>query len=210
MPLPSFFPGVLYKHSALISVASLPCQASGAARGLTTGLASERKVVGLKLSDNRRRLTSAKNFDEVFTLVKTATEQALGIHRAWLSLVLGDIPNTVGAYHEMGSNAIVMNRNLLKVVQRLSRSKAHVNSYVFMTLLHEYLHALGYADDRQVRELGREIADLFFGPKHPAAEMATSPLDRFFPGLPNFHGFRDKGLYESVPGFDRSSTPYIG
>lgn len=163
----------------------------------------------LRVSENRRRLMSARNFDEIFALVKEATERTLGFHRAGLSLVLGDIPNNVGAYHEMGSNAIVMNRNLFKVVQRLSKSRAHVNSYVFMILLHEYLHTLGYANDGQVRQLGRDVADAFLGSRHPSADMAVKPLDQFFPELPKFYAFRDKGLYESVPRFDSSSTPYI-
>jgi len=142
--------------------------------------------------------------------VKEATERSLGFHRAGLSLVLGDIPNNVGAYHEMGSNAIVMNRNILKVVQTLSKSRSRVNSYVFMILLHEYLHTLGYADDGEVRKLGLEVANSFFGPRHPAADMAVKPLDQFFPDLPKYSAFRDKGTYETVPRFDSSSTPYIG
>lgn len=132
------------------------------------------------------------------------------MHRAGLTLVLGDIPNNVGAYHQMGSNAIVMNRNLLKVVNKLSRSKARTNSYVFMILLHEYLHSLGYADDAQVRTLGRQISDGFFGSRHPAGDMAVKPLDQFFPDLPKYVAFRDKGEYETVRRFDSSSTPYIG
>jgi hypothetical protein len=162
------------------------------------------------LTENRRRLSAARNFDEIFALVKEATERTLGIHRAGLSLVLGDIPNSVGAYHQMGSNAIVMNRNLLKVVRRVSNSRARTNSYVFMILLHEYLHTLGYGDDGQVRRLGRQVADGFFGVRHPAADMAVKPLDQFFPDLPKYVGFRDKGMYETVPKFDSSSTPYIG
>jgi hypothetical protein len=168
--------------------------------------------VNLKLtvSQNRKRLSSARNFDDIFVLVKEATESNIGMHRAGLSLVLGDIPNNIGAYHEMGSNAIVMNRNLLKVVQMISKSRARVNSYVFMILLHEYLHTLGYSNDGQVRKLGKEIAGAYFGAKHPAADMAISPLDQFFPDLRKYASFRDKGLYESVPKFDRNSTPYIG
>jgi len=161
-------------------------------------------------SENRRRLTTARNLDDIFMLVKDATERSIGMHRAGLSLVLGDIPNNVGAYHEMGSNAIVMNRNLLKVVQTISKSRARVNSYVFMILLHEYLHTLGYSSDAQVRKLGKEIAAAFFGARHPAADMAVMSLDQFFPDLAKYSAFRDKGLYESVPKFDRSSTPYIG
>jgi hypothetical protein len=102
-----------------------------------------------------------------------------------------------------------MNRNLLRIVERLSKSKARRNSYVFMILLHEYLHSLGYASDRQVRQLGKEITDEFLGRKHMAAEMAIRPLDQFFPDLEKFSGFRDKGDYQMVRKFDTSSTSYI-
>ncbi|MDG6963467.1 MAG: hypothetical protein JRN16_03085 [Nitrososphaerota archaeon] len=159
--------------------------------------------------DNRRELSSAEGFDEIFEMVKAATELSLGMHRAGLTLVLGDIPNSVGAYHEMGSNAIVMNRNLLRIVEKLSRSRKKRNAYVFMILLHEYLHSLGYTSDRQVRDLGKQITDGFLG-KHVAGEMAVKPLDQFFPDLGKFAGFRDQGEYQTVSRFDSSSTPYIG
>ncbi len=163
----------------------------------------------MTVTDNRRALASAAGFDEIFEMVKSATERSLRMHRAGLTLVLGDIPNSVGAYHEMGSNAIVMNRNLLRIVEKLSRSKARRNSYVFMILLHEYLHTLGYTSDRQVRSLGKQIAGDFFGTKHAASEMADRPLDQFFPDLPKLTAFRDRGEYQTVRRFDSSSTPYI-
>jgi hypothetical protein len=154
-------------------------------------------------------LEAAGNFDEIFDMVKAATEQETGMHRAGLTLVLGDIPNHIGAYHELGSNAIVMNRNLLRVVEKLAASKVRKNSYVFMILLHEYLHSLGFTDDRQVRDLSKRVADRFFGVKHPVAEMAVAPLDQFFPDIQKYFGFRDHGGYETVDRFDTSSTPYI-
>lgn len=132
------------------------------------------------------------------------------MHRAGLTLVLGDIPNSVGAYHEMGSNAIVMNRNLLRIVEKLSKTRLKRNSYVFMILLHEYLHSLGYTNDGQVRTLSREITDEFLGRRHIASEMAVRPLDQFFPDLAKFSAFRDKGEYQTIRRFDSSSTPYIG
>ena len=158
---------------------------------------------------NKVQLESADGFEDIFEMVKSATESSLGRHRAGLTLVLGDIPNNIGAYHEMGSNAIVMNRNLLRIVERISKTKAELNSYVFMILLHEYLHSLGFADDGQVRTLGRDISKEFLGGDHIAAEMAVRPLDAFFPDLTKLSAFRDKGEYETVRRFDRSSTPYI-
>ncbi|MBI3858796.1 MAG: hypothetical protein HY296_00935 [Thaumarchaeota archaeon] len=158
---------------------------------------------------NRRALASAKEFDAIFKMVKAAVEGSLGEHRAGLTLVLGDIPNNVGAYHEMGSNAIVMNRNVLRVVERLSKSRSRRNSYVFMILLHEYLHSLGYTDDRKVRTLGKNIASEYLGGRHIAGEMAVKPLDSFFPGFGRYSSFRDNREYETVRRFDSSSTPYI-
>lgn len=161
------------------------------------------------MNEERQRLASAQSFDDVFELVKKATERTLGMHRAGLTLVLGDIPNSVGAYHEMGSNAIVMNRNLLRIVERLSKSRVRKNSYIFMILLHEYLHSLGYTDDRQVRLLSKQITNRFLGDKHLAADMATRPLDQFFPELPKFATFRDRGEFETIRRFDSKSTSYI-
>ena len=163
----------------------------------------------MTLQNNRNALSSAEGFDTIFEMVKAATERSLGLHRAGLTLVLGDISNDVGAYHEMGSNAIVMNRNILRIVEKLSRSRSRRNSYVFMILLHEYLHSLGYTSDREVRQLGRRIADEYLGKKHLAGEMAVRPLDQFFPDLEKLSMFRDKGEYQTVRRFDSSSTSYI-
>jgi len=163
----------------------------------------------MTLTDNKRALSSAEGFDRIFEMVKVATERTIGKHRAGLTLVLGDIPNDVGAYHEMGSNAIVMNRNLLRIVEKLSKTRSKRNAYVFMILLHEYLHSLGYTSDRQVRALGRRIADQYLGKRHLAGEMAVRPLDQFFPDLSTYSVFRDKGEYQTISRFDSSSTPYI-
>ena len=67
---------------------------------------------------NARRLAAAMGFDQVFELVKRSAEESLGLHRAGLTLVLGDLTNEIGVYHGMGSNSIVMNRNIMKIVWR--------------------------------------------------------------------------------------------
>jgi hypothetical protein len=160
-------------------------------------------------AENSRRLANATSYGEVFELVKRASEGSLGLHRAGLTLVLGDIENNVGAYHELGSNAIVMNRNIVKIIWKSTRSKAKRNAFTFMILLHEYLHSLGFTDDAQVRDLGKKISDEFLGKGHLAGEMAVKSLDKFFPMLPKYAMFRDKGQFETVHRFDSSSTSYI-
>ncbi len=162
-----------------------------------------------QVGENKDKLASAGGFDEVFELVKKAVDHVLGVHRAGLTLVLGDIPNQIGAYHEMGSNAIVMNRNLMKIVWRSTRSRPRRNAYTFMILLHEYLHTLGFEDDAMVRELSRKITDAYVGKGHIAGEMAVSSLDRFFPEIGQYVMFRDNGSFETIRKFDSSSTSYI-
>lgn len=159
--------------------------------------------------ENANILENSSDFGEIFELVKKAANETLGMHRAGLTLVMGDLPNDIGAYHQMGSNAIVMNRNLVKIVWRLSRSSSMRNSYAFMVLLHEYLHSLGFADDAQVRDLSRKVITQFLGEKHIAGEMAVQSLDKFFPDMHRYAAFRDKGSYETVTRFDSSSTSYI-
>lgn len=163
----------------------------------------------MSTNENSQKLATASSFDQVFELVKRASEQSLGLHRAGLTLVLGDLSNEVGAYHEMGSNAIVMNRNILKVVWHSTRSRARRNAFTFMILLHEYLHTLGFSDEAQVRDLGKKISDRFLGEGHVAAEMAVKSFDQFFPQISRYASFRDKGQFETIQRFDSSSIPYI-
>jgi hypothetical protein len=163
----------------------------------------------MRYTENATKLLACTDFGEIFELVKKAVEQTLRMHRAGLTLVLGDLPNSVGAYHELGSNSIVMNRNLVKIVWEISDSQDVRNSYVFMILLHEYLHSLGFADDAEVRELGERISTNYLGVGHIAAEMAVRPLEKFLPDVGNYTMFRDRGSYETVRKFDSSSTSYI-
>jgi hypothetical protein len=173
------------------------------------GQVSETRVDHTDSNPNSRQLALATSFGQVFELVKRAAEQSLDMHRAGLTLVLGDIPNNVGAYHELGSNTIVMNRNIVKIVWRATPSIDKRNAFTFMILLHEYLHTLGFTDEGQVAELGKKIADEFLGKEHLAGEMAVKPLNQFFPEISQFAMFRDKGQYETVERFDSSSTSYI-
>jgi len=180
----------------------------------TEGLNNQGRVDGERVNHmssnpNSRQLALATNFGQVFELVKRAAEQSLDMHRAGLTLVLGDIPNNVGAYHELGSNAIVMNRNIVKIVWRSTSATDKRNAFTFMILLHEYLHALGFTDEGQVADLGKKIADEFLGKDHMAGEMAVKPLNQFFPEISQYAMFRDKGQFETVERFDSSSTSYI-
>jgi hypothetical protein len=126
----------------------------------------------------RPDLEGSKGFQGIFRIVKKAVKEALGQERAGLMLVLADLPPNIGAFHSFGSNSIVMNRLALEAMGAGAKEEVEVKSYVFVVLLHEYLHSLGYLDEAQTRRLVYEISKELFGEGHPATKMAgRGPLE---------------------------------
>ncbi len=83
-------------------------------------------------------------------------------------LYLGDLPIRVGGFHPLGTNEIIINRRLMKSPLDV-RGKANI----FTLLLHEYLHSLGYIDEREVRALTHQISAENFGNDHPVTRAAV-------------------------------------
>jgi len=119
------------------------------------------------------QLNLCQDFRAVFTLVKKSVKDALNRERTGLLLYLRDLPLQVGAYHQLGTNGIILNRVLLEQVVQTTASRGEVNAFLYYILLHEYLHTLGYIDERRVRELTSVIAEETFGPHHVATKMAV-------------------------------------
>ncbi|MCS7129530.1 MAG: hypothetical protein NZ919_02690 [Candidatus Caldarchaeum sp.] len=155
------------------------------------------------------RLEKASSFDEVYKLVKALVMEKYGLRRAGMGLVLADLPNHLMAYHEVGSNSIVMNRAMLNAVSSVSRSRKNVNSYVFVILLHEYLHTLGF-DEKQTRELVREAVSSVFPFDHPATRLATASVYDVFPELRNIPLTSGPSKPILVKDFDTDEIKYIG
>ena len=150
-------------------------------------------------------LGKAKNYGDIFALVKKAVKRSLSQHRMGLMLYLGNLPMRVGAFHPMGTNDIVLNRRLLDAAARTEPAwKAHV----FSILLHEYLHSLGYADERRVRGLTYQISVENFGKGHPVAEAAvTGPWVNLSPEA--FESMGEGMDLERVQDFERIDSGYI-
>lgn len=157
----------------------------------------------------RDRLETCKNFGDIFELVKISVKTVLGRERAGLMLYLGNLPLRVGAFHQIGSNGIVMNKRLLNLMLNSSNSTTEVNSFIFSILVHEYLHSLGYVDESQVRRLVYEISRQIFGTDHPATQMAfKGPFPKIPPSELQPRNDRDLEL-ELVKDFERSNQSYI-
>lgn len=160
-------------------------------------------------SEVGKQLDACEDFGAVFKIVKKTVELSLGQRRSGLMLYLADLPEQIGAYHSVGTNEIVMNRLALDAVTHSARTMREINAYVYSILLHEYLHALGYIDESQVRKLVFHISKENLGDDHPATDIAHKGPAMIFPGVgePRLRE-RSEGV-EIVTDFDRSADSYI-
>lgn len=154
-----------------------------------------------------KELDRAENIKGVFELVKESVSKILGESRAGIDLGLIDLGNTdhqlLSAYHPLGSNIIVLNKTPLK---RVTQTRPELmKPYVFVVLLHEYLHSLGYVDEEDTRQLTLRITNELFG-NSVVTEMARD-MKNFFPFLlyPGGHPPIDK-----MDLIELEETDYIG
>ncbi len=158
------------------------------------------------------RLDAADDLAEVFDIVKDAVRQVLGQSRGGLMLGLADLGNHpkgfFGGYYYVATNVIVLNKVPL---MRIRDTEPELFApYAFTVLLHEYLHTLGYLDERQVRRTAYDIVREVFGEEHVASKIAKD-TKHFFPNLvyPTVGWQPSETGIELVEGFDRSSYEYI-
>lgn len=152
-----------------------------------------------------RVLEGNANYDAVFRVVRDAVHRVLGIERPGLGLGLSNLPPYVGAYWQVTGNLIVLNEGLVQAMRANASSPLELNSFVYVILAHEYLHSLGYLDERAVRKVTAYVTRNAFGPDHPATRMAEGDLWRLYPFLA-FAPSGDGRRLKVVPRFDLAST----
>lgn len=173
-------------------------------------------VSNLKTVENiASELEGYDDLADIFELVKRVVRRYLNCHRAGLMLGLVNLGMKrgyfIGAFHPVGSNIIVMNKAPLKIASKTTEKKVY-NAYCFLLLLHEYLHSLGYIDEKEVQELTEEICQQAFGNNHPAAVMARSGVEEYFPRVAHFPLENEPPsdvFIELVRNFEKSSSKYI-
>ena len=162
-----------------------------------------------KNEEYANQLDRCQNFREVFTLVKKSVKDALNRERTGLLLYLRDLPLKVGAYHQLGTNGIILNRVLLEQVIQTTASRVEVNAFIYYILLHEYLHTLGYINERRVRELTYVVAEETFGSAHVATKMAVEGPWAFIKLNPFYAPRVHERAIEIVREFEDPSSKYI-
>ena len=152
-----------------------------------------------------RRLEQPSDFNRVFEVVRAAVRHVLGVERPGLGLALSNLPPTLGAYWQVTGNLIVANEGLLGTMRAHADSPLEYNSFVYVILAHEYLHALGYLDETEVRRVTAHVTRAAFGAEHPATKMAEGDLWRMYPFLA-YAPRGDGRQFRVVRGFDLATT----
>ncbi len=169
---------------------------------------NEMNTIKEKNAGSAQNLENLKDFKEIFKFVKRSVKAILNRERAGLMLILADLPLRIGAFHGLGSNAIVMNRRLLEAVKDVTNTKLELNSYIFIILLHEYIHSLGCVDEEMTRRLVYDISIEIFGEDHPATKMAIDGISRVFEHS-KVRSYQDLRSPEIIKEFDSSYNRYI-
>ncbi len=164
---------------------------------------------GISGNKSVEEIASELDYDRIFVMVKRDVKKALGLERAGLGLAMSNMPPALGAYWQVGGNYIVMNESLVKAMTKISSSSSEFNSYVYVILMHEYLHSLGYFDEAQARSATAGIVASIFPEDHYAYRMANGDIWRLYPQLMYVKGGNGED-FRVIGQFDSSSTSYIG
>jgi hypothetical protein len=157
----------------------------------------------------RIRLADVKSLSDVYEIVKDTVKRSLGRYRVGLMVYLDDLPLQLGAYHPLGSNAIVVNRALLQIVESTAKSRHVINAFTYTILLHEYLHSLGYVEENKVRPLVYKISNESFGENHVASHLARLGPWSILKGLPLDEVEAPERVVEIVKDLERENQRYI-
>jgi len=162
-----------------------------------------------KVESYRLRIDEAEGFRGIWEIVKETVRVCLGEHRLGMLLFLDDLPLHLGAYHQLGTNNIVLNRKLVNIVEAVTKSKKLVNAFVYSILTHEYLHALGHVSEAEVRSLVYDISKQCFGEDHIATTLAEKTPWSLLKGIPLTDIPASKQAMELVKDLEKPNQPYI-
>jgi hypothetical protein len=162
-----------------------------------------------KVESYRLRIDEAEGFSGVWEIVKETVKVTLGEHRLGMLLFLDDLPLHLGAYHQVGTNNIVLNRSLLTIVETVTKSKKLVNAFVYSILTHEYLHALGHISEAEVHSLVYEISKRCFGEDHIVTTLAEKTPWVLLKGIPLRGMNLPKQDMELITDLEKPNQPYI-
>jgi hypothetical protein len=162
-----------------------------------------------RIEQYRLRLDESRSYSEIWELVKETVKTTLGEHRGGMMLFLDDLPIQLGAYHPVGTNNIVLNRRLVQIVEASTKSQRLVNAFIYILLLHEYLHALGYVREAETRLLVYRVSKRAFGEEHIVSRLARTSPWALLKNVPLSLLEGPRRVMEIVKDFERTNQKYI-
>lgn len=162
-----------------------------------------------KVEHYRSRIDEVEGFSEIWEIVTDTVKATLGEHRLGMLLFLDDLPLNLGAYHQLGTNNIVLNRRLVNIVEAVTKSKKMVNAFTYSILTHEYLHALGHISEAKVRSIVYEVARECFGQNHIVTALAEKTPWILLKGIPLDRIAMPKQAMELVKDLEKPNQRYI-
>jgi len=162
-----------------------------------------------KVEHYRSRIDEVEGFSGVWEIVKDTVKVTLGKHRLGMLLFLDDLPLHLGAYHQLGTNNIVLNRCLVNIVEAVTKSKKLVNAFVYSILTHEYIHALGHVSEAEVRSLVYDVSRECFGENHIVTTLAEKTPWVLIKGIPLNEIAMPKQAMELVKDLEKPNQRYI-
>ena len=162
-----------------------------------------------KVESYSSRIDEAAGFRGIWEIVKETVQVCLGENRRGILLFLDDLPLHLGAYHQLGTNNIVLNRRLVNIVEAVTKSKKLVNAFVYGILTHEYLHALGHVSEAEVRSLVYDVSKQCFGEDHIATTLAEKTPWSLLKGIPLTDIPAPKRAMELIKDLEKPNQTYI-
>ncbi|MGQ4832640.1 MAG: hypothetical protein ACP6IS_01925 [Candidatus Asgardarchaeia archaeon] len=123
------------------------------------------------------------DYNELFKLVKKVVKHSINRERASMMLALAYLDLNIGAFHQVGTNVMVLNKLIIEGIEQVSKDKDKKKAYVFVLLLHEYLHAVGFINESDVRQLTYAISQKYFGLEHYVTKFSLHGPYTVFNGL---------------------------
>jgi len=162
-----------------------------------------------KVESYSLRIDEAEGFRGIWEIVKETVQVCLGERRRGMLLFLDDLPLQLGAYHQLGTNNIVLNRRLVNIVEAVTKSRKLVNAFIYSILTHEYLHALGHVSEAEVHSLVYDISKQCFGEDHITTTLAEKTPWSLLKGIPLTGVPASKQAMELIKDLEKPNQPYI-
>ncbi len=163
-----------------------------------------------------------KKIPDLFEAIKRDVKRVIGRSRAGLNLGFVDMgisPNGfIGGMYFSGGTMILMNVTALDVLVDEVNSNPNKTpdiaiAYVYHVIMHEYIHSLGFLDEKACRDVTLYVSRKLFPEDNPVTIMAERGIGVYFPRFryaPEHFQFQPKTNYvELIKNFDKSNTMYF-